>query len=134
MKNIVETLILYKEFIGIIISFFTVAIPFASFFISKNKEQKQINFNKFHKDLMVILSNNNPEGHIGLIQQVAIIYEFRNYPEYYPVINRVLEFEIKRWKDEVKKNKNLTILIKEAEETIYYINQNFIIRHLTKSI
>ncbi len=50
-------LIANKEFIGICISFFGVAIPLAIFLINKGKEQKQINFERFHKDLMKGLAN-----------------------------------------------------------------------------
>jgi len=77
-----------KEFIGIAISFLSVVIPLAIFLFNKNKEQKQINFERFHKEFISGLSNQSKN--IGLDQQVAIIFELRNFPEYFLVTKRIL--------------------------------------------
>src|SRR5690348_9372878 len=89
-----------KEFISIIIALLTVVTPLVSLILSKRKEQNQINFERFHKDLMVGLSNQG--GNVGLDEQVAIIFELRTYHAYAPVIKRVLNFQIDRWSKEVK--------------------------------
>ncbi len=117
-----------KEFIAILISFLTLIVPFTSFLITKNREQKQLNFEKFHRDLMKGLSNLDKKNIIGLEQQIAIIYEFRNYPKYYPVIRRILFFEIKRWKKDLKEKPHFAEIINEANETISFTKKNYIKR------
>jgi hypothetical protein len=119
-----------KEFFGIIISFLGVVIPLAIFLVSKNKEQKQINFEKFHTYLIKGISN--LKGDTGLDDQVAIIYEFRNYPEYYPVVRRLLHFQIDRWKKELKESPHYSLLIDEAEETFKYIDKIALARLLIR--
>lgn len=115
-----------KEFAGIIITFLSVVIPLATFLVSKNKEQKQINFERFHGNLMKGLANLDKQT--GLDQQIAIIYESRNYPEYYPVIRRILKYQMHRWKLLLNSKPQFKQLIDEAKETINFSSKNFIIR------
>ena|SRR4030042_2111871 len=121
-----DLLIANKEFAGIIITLLGVVIPLATFIISKNKEQKQINFERFHKDLMKGLAN--LDGKTGLDQQIAIIYESRNYSEYYPVIRRILKYQIDRWRRLLKNSPQFKQLINEGKETIVFTNKNFLSR------
>jgi hypothetical protein len=122
----IEFLTTNKEFIGIIVSLLGVVIPLAIFLITKNKEQRQVNFEKFHTYLVKGLSNQ--KGETGLDDQVAIIYEFRNYPDYYLVIRRLLKFQINRWKKELSSKPHFSLLIEEAKETISYMDKIAIVR------
>lgn len=119
-------LIQNKEFLGIAIAFLGVIIPLMTFLIGKNKEQQQTNFEKFHKDLINGLSNQ--EKSIGLDQQVAIIFELRNFSKYYPVIKRILVDLREDWETQKEQYPKLVRLIKETDETISYINKIFIVR------
>lgn len=123
-----EFILSNKEILGIIISLLGVVIPLAIFLISKNKEQKQINFEKFHTHLVKGISNQ--EGKVGLDDQVAIIYEFRNYPEYYPVVRRLLFFQINHWNGELKNHPHYSLLINEAKETLNYMGKIAIVRQI----
>lgn len=124
--DIINWIIKNKEFLGITATFLGLIIPFATFILTKNKEQKQINFENFHKNLMKDLVN--LEGEIGLDQQVAIIYELRNYPKYFPVIRRILEENVIRWSADLKNKPNLDRLITEAKLTINFSSKNFLKR------
>ncbi len=121
-NNVLSTVIANKEFFGILVSLLTVLIPFATFIVSKNKEQEQKNVENFHEFLMRGLSNQ--DGKKGLDQQVAIIFELRRYPEYSPVIVRLLKAATSRWKSEVKSKPHFHQLISEAEATIDYFSKN----------
>ena len=127
----IEYIVKNKEFFVIIISLLGIIGPLTSFLVTKSKEQQQLNFEKFHKDLMYGLSNRKAE--IGLDQQVAILYELRNYPAYYPVIKRLLQFQIKRWKGELKTNPHFSQLINEANETLNFMSENFFKRFFYKN-
>lgn len=127
-----------KEIISIIIALFGVVIPLAIFLISKSKEQKQINFERFHREIISGLYNRC--GGLGLDQQVAIIFELRNFPEYFPVTKRILMDSKEYWKlinlefkDLEKKEKKLSDeglrrLTKETDETIDYMNKCIVFR------
>lgn len=117
----IEFILVNKEILGVTVSFLSVVIPLAIFLISKAKEQSQINFERFHTYLIKGLSNQ--DGKTGFDDQVAIIYEFRNYSDYYPVIRRLLKFQINRWNAELKSKPHYRLIINEAEETIAYMSK-----------
>lgn len=119
-----------KEFFGILVSILTVLIPLATFLVSKNKEQKLKNFENFHQFLIRGLAN--LDNKTGLDQQVAIIYELRQYPRYKPVVIRLLRAQLKRWKSELEVKPHFQQLIEEAELTINYLKKNFLQRVLTQ--
>jgi hypothetical protein len=121
----IDILIKNKEFFGIVATLLGVIIPLATFLITKNREQKQANFKKFHQDLVKNFANIDKK--IGIAQQVAIIYEFINYPEYFPVIKRILSSELERWK-KISGQPGVDQLIEEAEKTINFISQNLFYR------
>lgn len=116
-----------KEFIGIVISIIGVITPLYMFLLAKRKEQQQINFERFHKNLMNGLSNQ--EAKLGLDEQIAIIYELRNYPGYFPVIQRILNFQIRRWTPKVKEDSKYQELLNEANETLSFINKPRFLNH-----
>ena len=119
-----------KEFIAIIISFIGVVIPLATFLVTKTEQQRQINFELFHNKLMSGLSNQ--DGKTGLDQQIAIIFELRKYPQYYPVIQRILKYQVNRWKGLLNKSPQFKQLIDEAQITINYAGKNVITRLFSK--
>ena len=128
---IIDLLIQNKEFFGIIVTFLTVIIPSVILLLSKNEEQKLINYKKFH-ELIVELSNQDKAKKIGLDQQIAIIYELINFPDHYPVIKRIL-FDLKiNWEGKKKNDPKYDRLIREADKTMEYINKNFISRFFIK--
>lgn len=126
LENIIQNI----ELVGIIISFFGIVLPLFVFLINKNREQKQINFDRFHKDLIRGLSNQ--DGNMGLDQQIAIIFELRNFSEYYPVLQRILSGFNNDWKKRQENEPNLKRLILETEKTMDYMSKNFIHRLLIK--
>jgi len=123
-----------KEIISIIIAFLGVVVPLAIFLISKSKEQQQINFERFHKEIISGLYNRR--GELGLDQQVAIIFELRNFPGYFSVTKRILIDSKEYWKLINKEKKlndeGLRRLTKETNETLDYMNKNIIHRLFIK--
>lgn len=111
-----------KEFFALLIPVIVAFIPLITFLISKSKEQKLINFKILHDSLMKGLANQDTST--GLDQQIAILYELRNYPEYYPLIKRLLSYKIDWWKSQLKEKPHFQQLISEAEETIKYTQQS----------
>lgn len=127
MINILST---QKEFIGIVIAFLGVIIPLVMFLINKNREQKQINFERFHEKMIRKISNIG--GSAGLDEQIAVIYDLKRFPGYYLVIKRILTDLIKWWKPQLQKNPHFIRLINEANLTLAFINKNLLSRYYSK--
>ena len=127
----IEAIVNNKEFLAIIVSFLTIIVPFFAvlfpflqYLSSKSEEQKQKNQETFHEKIMKKITNQNPEKKIGLEEQVAVIFDLRNYPQYYSVTKRMLRTCVVRWKQEREKNPHFDSLILEATETLKYLNSN----------
>ena len=123
-----ELLIANKEFLGIVVSFLGIIVPLYQYLSAKRREQIQKNFEKFHEMLIKKIANQDEKS--GLDEQVAVIFDLKNFPEYYPVTKRLLKKQINRWEGLLKDKPHMSWLIDEAKETINYIdkNRNFFIR------
>lgn len=118
----IEAIVNNKEFLAIIISFLTIIVPFIQYLKTKSTEQSQRNQESFHEKMIKKLTNQ--KGEIGLEEQVAVIFDLRNYPQYYSVTKRMLHACIVRWKLEREKNPHFDSLILEATETLRYLDCN----------
>ncbi len=105
------------ELLAVFVSFLPIVISLVSLFLKKGREQEIKNYQRVHS-LIKNLSNQN--GTVGLDQQLAIIFEMKNLPQYRPVIKRILENSIIRW----KKQEDLKYkqLIEESEYTLRYLD------------
>jgi hypothetical protein len=121
-----------KEFSALIISLLALIIPLWQYLNSKKQEQRQINLINFHEKIIRKISNRDPNANIGLEEQVAVIFELRNFPEYSPVIVRMLTDCIVRWEEEIIKYPHYKSLIAEAKETMNFFSRNFISRFFNK--
>src|SRR3989338_4179130 len=104
LKQIIDFIIVNKEFFGILVSFLAFIIPLWQYINSKRQEQRQLNFINFHEKIIRKLGGRreDPSEEIGIEEQVAVIFELRNYSEYYPVTTRILNNCVIRWKESIK--------------------------------
>jgi len=63
----------------------------------------------------------NPDRVIKLDRQIAIIFELRNYTNYYPVTHRILTDLKVTWKDQPR-------IIKEIDLTLDFISKEWFTR------
>ena len=82
------------ELIAMFISFLPIVVSLVSLLLKKAREQEIKNYQRVHS-LIKDLSNQSET--VGLDQQLAIIFEMKNFPQYRPVIKRILEGSIRRW-------------------------------------
>lgn len=113
----------------VITAFFTVLLPFMQYLSSKGREQRQQNFVNFHDKIMKTISGHEREARHD--EQLAVIFELRNYPEYFPVSKRILSGH-KAELEAAAKNETSKSLISEINETLEYMNQNRLKRFLTR--
>lgn len=99
----------------------------------KRSEERGRRFSSYH-ELVEALNGDGKGGAPYIDRQITVVYEMRNFPEYYPVTLRLLKRAITRWRkldmDAIYANKWLfkqragnTSLIEEAELSIKYIER-----------
>jgi len=121
IKGLFSTIEEYKEILAIGISFFGIIVPLFQYLYTKKREQDQINFERFHEKIIRKIANRDAKT--GLDEQIAVIFDLKRFPEYYPVSKRILTDLKDWWKPQLKENPHFSRLIKEADETIKYINK-----------
>lgn len=105
--------------LAIIAIYISIIQPIINFTRAQKKQNKDKRFKTYHELIDHFAGAN---GSAMLDRQIAIIYELRRFPEYYPVTKRILS-------DWVQERNASTIpqiqrLIKEMDLTISYINSS----------
>jgi hypothetical protein len=103
---------------GLIIAFMSFFMPIRQYIDQRRLEEKDKRFTNYHKLIEGLVDH--PAGQPKLDRQIAIVFELRNYPEYFQVTVRILKGLQDSWLptgDSVKR------LITEIDLTIDYINQ-----------
>jgi hypothetical protein len=107
------------QILGIIISILVVTAPaiwnFIVFLSLKNKEIAHNRFKIYHELIENLVQSDKPK----LDRQIAIIFELRNFKEYFELTTRILEGLRNTW----DKPENSRI-INEIDITITYIENN----------
>lgn len=117
---------------GAIAVLITLAVSLYKFFQYLNiklDELREKKFKHYHDDLIKkLVQAENKDENIKLDRQIAIIYELRNFPEYFPVSKRILDGWIIKSDD-----KEMPERIKaEANLAVEYMSKNIIFRFFNR--
>lgn len=110
----------------VFISLLAIIVPIMPLVMTKKREQVVKNYKLFH-DMIKVL--NNTKGTHGYYQQMGLVFELRNFPEYKDFIVRYLIYMIGtngRWSDHKE-------LIEEAKATINFLKKPVLIRFIIKT-
>lgn len=99
----------------------------------KSAEERARRFSSYH-ELVEALNGDGRGGAPYIDRQITVVYEMRNFPEYYPVTLRLLKRSLEKWRKLKredtytskwlwKKPADTITLIEEAELTIRYITR-----------
>lgn len=118
MKNILDLLNSYSSVITIILTIFA-----GIWAIIKFKEYlKDKRFKTYHELIDELVNETrNPDRVIKLDRQIAIIFELRNFVDYYPVTKRILIDLKSLWKKQLRATR-------EIEITLDFISKNWLCR------
>lgn len=111
--------------LGFALALITAASALYHYLTIKKSEDAARRFTSYH-NMIRDLNVGEDGGAPYLDKQVAIVFEMRNFPEYYPATLRILKRSIKRWRLSASLNTNPfspNILADEAELTIKFINR-----------
>lgn len=118
--------------LGFLLALLTAGSALYHYISIKRSEERARRFASYH-ELVEALNGNGAGGAPFIDRQIAVVYEMRNFPEYYPVTLRVLKRSLERWK-KLKYDTTFTskfpgskvvpnTLIDEAVLTIRYIER-----------
>lgn len=109
--------------VALIIGYYTIFKPIYDYTKSQKKQRKEKRFETYHNLIDIFVG---AQGAAMLDRQIAIAFEFRNFPEYYKVTKRILEGLKVQWN--VQGN-TVQRLLTEMDITIEYIDLNYFKRH-----
>jgi hypothetical protein len=73
--------------LGIVVALLAIGVPFYQFVATKKAESRKNNFKAYHKLIGELVDATTPK----VDRQVAVVFELRNFKEYFPVSIRILE-------------------------------------------
>lgn len=111
----------WDKILGALIAYFSLVLPIYKYLQDKRKEERNKRFENYHK-LIDELVGGQAGKDVMLDRQVAIIYELRNFNEYFPVTLRILEGLKNTWSQQDDR------LLNEIRLTEEYINSSWLKR------
>tara|TARA_B110000091_G_scaffold210963_1_gene254768 strand:+ start:113 stop:667 length:555 start_codon:yes stop_codon:yes gene_type:complete len=103
------------ELLGLLIAILAFFIPIYKYLSQKREEQKDKRFETYHKLIADLV--NAPGGMLD--RQIATVFEFRNFPDYFELSKRILTDLKNQW-DNIPENGRL---VSEMNLTIAYIER-----------
>ena len=115
----------YNGTVAIFVSLISGGFALYHYMSIKASEEAARRFTTYHK--MIQDLNIGEDGEAQYIdRQMAIVFEMRRFPEYYPVTLRLLKRSLPRWRTFAQTSSNPSspnLLAEEAELTVRYINR-----------
>lgn len=77
------------EVVGLIVAYYSFFLPIRHYLNQRKLEEEDKRFNNYHRLIKEMVQGGGP-GETYLDRQIAVVFELRNYKEYYPVTERIL--------------------------------------------
>lgn len=77
--------------IGVLLTALPILFAVVQFILAKRFEARRVRFETYHSLIKQLVERENPQLPMRLDRQVAVVYELRNFPHYYPVTLRILQ-------------------------------------------
>jgi hypothetical protein len=102
--------------LGFIATLVAALIPLYQFIRTKKAEERRNNFENYHKLIKELVDTGAPK----LDRQIAIVFELRNFKNYFPVSIRILNGLKAEWGKDEQQDKYLRLL-QEIDLTLSYM-------------
>ena len=103
------------EIVGLLFAYFGIILPIVQYINRRKQEERDKRFTNFHKLVKKLVEPDPVTNNIMLDRQIAIVFELRNYPEYFELIERIIRGLRAQWQ-----NINARLLI-EFDLTLDFI-------------
>ena len=108
--------------LGVILALLPIAWVAVQYIVIKKAEDRRARFITYHDLIKHLVESENPNVPIRLDRQIAVIYELRNFRDYFPVTVRILKGLKSTWSSlEPPVNRNR--LMEEIDLTIEHIEK-----------
>ena len=104
----------WLEIVGLLLAYFGIILPILQYLSQRKQEERDKRFNNFHRLVREMVEPDPVTGNIMLDRQIAVTFEFRNYPEYFAITKRLLSDLRNQWNAFPR-------LIIETDLTLQYI-------------
>lgn len=108
--------------LGIVLVIIPLAWATYSYLSIKKQDLKERRFLAYHKLIQQLVEGEKPDQPMRLDRQIAVIFELRNFKEYFPVTLRILRGLKESWADYGPKDKR-NRLHEELDEAISHIER-----------
>lgn len=109
----------FIEVIGLLIAYFSLIVPIRQYLGQRRLEEKDKRFNNYHRLIKELVSADSQGQTVMMDRQIAVIFELRNYPEYYELSERILGDLIIIWEQDDRARR----IINEINLTISFIDR-----------
>ncbi|MDX9668051.1 hypothetical protein QMK50_24180 [Pseudomonas sp. P5_152] len=108
----------YSGIVGVIVTIAIGLIGLFHYLSIKRAEERGRQYDRYHKLLEDL--NISPQGDAPFIdRQLAVVFEMRNFPEYFPVSLRILKRSLPRWKSLLDGSRMTAPMFKTAVNTLF---------------
>lgn len=108
----------YSGIIGVGVTVIIGLVGLYHYLSIKRAEERGRRYDRYHKLLEDL--NVSPRGDAPFIdRQIAVVYEMRNFPEYFPVSLRILKRSLGRWKDLSRRSELDAQIFSQAVNTLH---------------
>ena len=123
LGNFITWFINNAQILSIIVAILVAVVPalwtFIRYLNLKNKELQHERFKIYHELIRELVQPDTPGQPMSMDRQIAVVFELRNFKEYYELSLRMLEGLYETWADP-----RFSRLLKEIQHTIKYISEN----------
>jgi hypothetical protein len=121
----------YNGTLAVLVSIVVAVIAFYNYIDVRRSEERGKQYDRYHR-LLEDLNIRNQDDAPFIDRQIAVVYELRNFPEYYPVTLRILKRSLPHWRhlEQTSKalNNRVNTLFSEAVLTIKFIEEYYEVR------
>tara|TARA_B100000767_G_C19237238_1_gene317730 strand:+ start:24 stop:383 length:360 start_codon:yes stop_codon:yes gene_type:complete len=104
--------------LGILLAVIPIAWAAVQYLWAQRNELKHRRFETYHDLIKKLVQSEDPDQTMMLDRQIAIIFELRNFKEYYPVSLRILRGLKDTWSDDKRRR-----VREEIDESINFISK-----------
>jgi hypothetical protein len=108
--------------LGILFAVIPIVWAAVQYLWAQRNELKHRRFETYHELIKSLVQREEPNQPMMLDRQIAIIFELRNFKEYYPVSLRILRGLKESWSDYGSEDKRYRLQA-ELDESISYISK-----------
>jgi len=108
--------------LGIVLALIPIIWAAIQYILIRRAEERRVRFTTFHNLIKQLVERESPNEPKHLDRQIAVIYELRNFKEYFPVTLRILKGLKSDW-DSYGPPEKRKRLIEEVDLTIKHIER-----------